>query len=306
MRIIVFGAGGVGGYFGARLAQAGHEVGFVARGRHLETMRTQGLRVKSALGDIELKSPRASDDPAALGPADVVIFAVKLWDTDAAAAALRPALAERGVVIPFQNGVESVERIGAVVGREHVLGGAAYIAATISEPGTILHTGAMARLRFGSFLPEQARAAEAFHAACVSANISAEVVADVRRVLWEKFVFLAAMSGLTSAARCPVGVIRSDPDLRETLRRAIEEAWTLGRSLGVALPDDFVARQLEFADGLPAEMKSSMLHDLEGGRRLEAPWLSGAVARMSRERGLSAPVSATLYAALKPYCQGRT
>jgi 2-dehydropantoate 2-reductase len=262
--------------------------------------------VKSALGDIELRTPRASEDPAALGPAEVVLFAVKLWDTDGAAAALPPALAERGVVIPFQNGVESVERIGAVVGPERVLGGAAYIAATISEPGTILHTGTMARLRFGTFSPGQARAAESFHAACVSANINAELVADVRRVLWEKFGFLAPMSGVTSVGRCPIGVIRSDPDLRETLRRAIEEAWALGRSLGVALPDDFVARQLEFADGLPAQMKSSMLNDLEAGRRLEAPWLSGAVARMARERGLSAPVNATLYAALKPYCEGRT
>jgi 2-dehydropantoate 2-reductase len=305
MRIVVLGAGGVGGYFGARLAASGNDVGFVARGRHLEAIRSRGLRVKSALGDLELKSPRANEDPAALGPADIVLFAVKLWDTEAAAAALRPALAEGGVVIPFQNGVESVERIGAIVGPERVLGGAAYIAATISEPGTIAHTGTMARLRFGALSAEQSAAAAAFHALCVASKIEAELVADVRSVLWEKFVFLSAMSGVTSVARAPMGVIRSDPDLRETLRLAMQEAWTLGRAAGASLPADFIARQLAFADGLPAQMKSSMLHDLEAGRRLEAPWLAGAVVRMSRERGLAAPVNATIYAALKPFSEGR-
>jgi 2-dehydropantoate 2-reductase len=305
MRIAVFGAGGVGGYFGARLAAAGNEVGFIARGGHLAAIRAGGLKVRSALGDIHLPAPAASDDPGALGHADVVMFAVKLWDTEAAAAAIRPLLARGGIVIPFQNGVESVERIGAATGAERVLGGAAYIAATISEPGTITHTGTMARLRFGALLPGQVEAAKAFYAACIGAGIDAELVDDVQRVLWEKFAFLAPMSGLTSVARCPIGPIRSDPEMRETLRLAIEETWSLGRARGVALPDAFVARQLAFADGLPAQMKSSMLHDLEAGRKLEAPWLSGAVARMSRTAGLSAPVNATLYAMLKPYCEGR-
>jgi 2-dehydropantoate 2-reductase len=305
MRIVVFGAGGVGGYFGARLAAAGNDVAFVARGRHLEAMRSRGLKVHSALGDIHLENPQATEDSSTLGRADVVLFAVKLWDTEAAAAATRPLVAGGGVVIPFQNGVESVERIGAVIGAEHVLGGAAYIAATISEPGTIAHTGTMARLRFGSLKPSQTQRAKAFHAACVGAGIDAELVDDVRRVVWEKFVFLAAMSGLTSAARSPVGVIRSDPDMRETFRAAIEEVCNLARACDVDLPVDFGTRQLAFGDGLPAEMKSSMLHDLEAGRRLEAPWLAGAVARMSHERGLAAPVNATIYAALKPFCEGR-
>lgn len=305
MRIVVFGAGGVGGYFGARLAAAGNEVGFVARGRHLQAIRATGLSVRSGLGDLHLPAPRASDDTSALGSAEVVLFAVKLWDTESAAAAMRPLLADGGVVIPFQNGVESVERIGAVVGPERALGGAAYIAATISEPGTITHTGTMARLRFGALAPAQAAPAKAFHAACVGAGIDAELVDDVRRIIWEKFVFLAAMSGVTSVTRSPIGPIRSDPDMRETLRLAIEETWKLARARGIALAEDFVARQMAFADGLPAEMKSSMLHDLEAGRRLEAPWLAGAVARMSREQGLAAPVNATIYAALKPYCEGR-
>jgi 2-dehydropantoate 2-reductase len=304
MRIAVMGAGGVGGYFGARLAQAGHDVAFVARGRHLLAMKERGLEVRSALGDVRLPRPVATDDPAAMGWFDVVLFAVKLWDTESAAAAIKPLLAAGGVVIPFQNGVESIERVGAVVGAAQVMGGVAYIAAKISEPGVIAHTGTMARLRFGTVLPSQQPAAEALLAACKGAGVDAEMVADIRLALWMKFVFLTALSGMTTATRQPIGVIRADPDLRATFEAAMREVWTVGRARGIALADDFVATQMAFGDGLPAEMKASMLHDLDAGNRLEAPWLSGAVARMAKESGLSAPVNATLYAAVKPFCMG--
>ncbi len=304
MRIAVMGAGGVGGYFGARLAQAGHDVAFVARGRHLAAMRERGLTIKSALGDIHLPAPAVSGAAADLGRFDAVLFAVKLWDTESAAATVRPLLAERGVVIPFQNGVESIDRIGAVIGAEPVMGGVAYIAATISAPGEIAHTGTMARLRFGAVLPGQIPASEALLAACKGAGIDAETVPDIRLALWMKFVFLAAFSGLTAVTRQPVGVVRADPDLRAALEAAMREAWTVGRAKGISLGDDFVAQQMIFADGLPAEMKASMLNDLVAGNRLEAPWLSGAVARMAKETGVAAPVNATLYAALKPYCAG--
>ncbi len=303
MRIAVMAAGGVGGYFGARLAQAGHEVAFVARGRHLAAIRERGLVVKSAAGDIHVANAVATDDPKSLGGFDVVLFAVKLWDTEIAAAAIRPLLAGGGVVIPFQNGVESIERIGAIVGAAQVMGGAAYIAATIAAPGVIVHTGQMVRLRFGPVLPSQASAAEAFRAACAGAGIDAELVADIRRVLWEKFVFLAAFSGVTSATRQPIGAIRSDADLRACFEAAMREAWAVGRARDIELADDFVAQQMAFADGLPAEMKSSMLNDLVAGNRLEAPWLSGAVARMAKEAEGAAPVNATLYAAVKPFCE---
>ena len=304
MRIAVMGAGGVGGYFGARLAQAGHDVAFVARGRHLAAMRERGLAVSSALGDVHLPKPAVTDNPATLPPADIVLFAVKLWDTESAAEAIRPLVAHDGVVVPFQNGVGSVERIGAIVGAERVLGGVAQIAATIAEPGVIGHTGTMARLRFGAVLPAQQPAAEALLAACTGAGIDAELVADIRRALWEKFVFLAAFSGLTSVARQPIGVLRADPDLRAALEAAMREAWTVGRAQGIALADDFIAQLMKFTDGLPAEMKSSMLNDLVAGNRLEAPWLCGAVARMAAAAGVAAPVNSTLYATLKPYCDG--
>jgi 2-dehydropantoate 2-reductase len=305
MRIAVMGAGGVGGYFGARLAHAGHDVAFIARGRHLSAMRERGLHVTSTLGDVHLPQPVVTDDPATLGWFDVVLFAVKLWDTESAAAAIKPLLAAGGVVIPFQNGVESIERVGAVVGEAQVMGGVAYIATKIGGPGVIAHTGTMARLRFGPVVPAQQAAAESLFAACKSAGIDAEIVADIRQALWMKFVFLAALSGMTAATRQPIGVIRADPDMRATFEATMREAWSVGRARGIALADDFVASQMTFADGLPAEMKASMLHDLDAGNRLEAPWLSGAVARMAREAGSSAPVNATLYAAVKPYCAGR-
>ncbi len=304
MRIAVMGTGGVGGYFGARLAQAGHDVAFIARGRHLAALRERGLAVKSANGDVRLAHPNVAEDPATLDPADVVLFAVKLWDTESAADAVRPLVARGGVIVPFQNGVESIDRIGAVVGAARVMGGVAYIAATIAEPGVIAHTGTMARLRFGPVLPEQRAAAEALLAACKGAGIEAELSADIRRALWEKFAFLAAFSGITSVSRQPLGVVRGDPDSRAVLESAIREVWTLGRALRIGLADDFVEEQMKFADGLPAEMRSSMQNDLAAGNRLEAPWLCGAVARMAAAAGIPAPVNATLYAALKPYCAG--
>ena len=191
-----------------------------------------------------------------------------------------------------------------MIGKAQVLGGAAYIAATIAEPGVIVHTGQMARLRFGPVLSEQQALARRFLEACTDAGVDAELVADVRRVLWEKFVFLSAFSGVTSATRQPIGTIRSDPDVRAVFEVAMAEAWAVGRARGVALAEDLVAQQMVLADGLPAEMKSSMLNDLVAGNRLEAPWLSGAVARMAKESALAAPVNATLYAAVKPYCGG--
>jgi len=303
MKIAVMGAGGVGGYFGARLAQAGHEVAFVARGKHLEAMKSKGLTLKSPLGDATIKV-KASDRPAELGDAEVVLFAVKLWDTESAAEAIRPLVAKGGVVIPFQNGVESIERIGKVLGPERVMGGAAYIAGRIGEPGVIEQTGTMARLRFGPVLPAQKKVAEDFHAACKQAGIDVELSNDVVKLLWEKFVPLVALSSATTVTRQPIGVVRADPEMRWLLESCMRETWTLGRKKGIALADDLVAQSMKFMDGMAPGVKASMAGDLEAGGRLEAPWLAGAVARMSRELGLEAPVNRTVYAALTPYVNG--
>lgn len=304
MKIAVMGAGGVGGYFGGRLAQAGHDVSFVARGKHLEAMKSRGLTLKSPLGDVTLRV-KASDKPADLGTAEVVLFAVKLWDTESAAEAIRPLVEQGGVVIPFQNGVESIERIGKVLGPERVLGGAAIISGRIAEPGVIVQVGTMARLRFGPALPAQQEMAEKFRDACLQSKIDVELTNDIERVLWEKFVALVALSATTTVARQPIGVVRADPDLRWLLETVMRETWALGRKRGVKLADDFVAQMMKFADGLPAEMRASMAADLEAGGKLEVPWLSGAVARMAREAGLEAPANRAIYAALKPFVEGR-
>jgi 2-dehydropantoate 2-reductase len=303
MRIAVMGAGGVGGYFGGRLAQAGHDVTFIARGRHLEAMQQKGLALKSPLGDAVLKV-KAVGAAAEASPADIVLFAVKLWDTEASAEQLRPVVEKGGHVIPFQNGVESVARIGAVLGKERVMGGAAYIAARIAEPGTIVQTGSVARLRFGPALPSQRKAAEAFHAACADAKIDCELAEDIERVLWEKFVLLVGVSASTTVTRKTIGLVRSDPDLRWLLESVMRETWVVGRRRGVGLADDLVTKTLAQAETFAPEMRASMAADLEAGGRLEAPWLSGAVARMSAEAGLEAPVNRAVYAALKPFVNG--
>ncbi|HYX63626.1 MAG TPA: 2-dehydropantoate 2-reductase [Burkholderiales bacterium] len=303
MKIAAIGAGGVGGYFGARLQQAGHDVAFIARGRHLAAIRKNGLTVESPLGNAKL-AVKVYERPEEIGPVDVVMFAVKLWDTSAAAESIRPLLAGGGVVIPFQNGVESVDALRKVFGERPVMGGSAYIASRISAPGVIEHIGQMCRLQFGPLLPDQQPAAEKFLAACKQAGINAEMAEDVIRAIWEKFVFLVAVSSATAASRAPLGVVRADPDLRGLFEQAMRETWTVGRARGVKLADDFIPTRMKALDSLPYEMKASMAHDLEAGGKLEAPWLCGAVARMARELGLEAPVNATVYAALKPYLDG--
>jgi 2-dehydropantoate 2-reductase len=304
MRIAVIGAGGVGGYFGGRLAQAGHDVTFVARGRHLAALRERGLVVESGLGSATIRAASFTDDLGQVAPCDVVMLCVKLWDVETVAPQLAPLLAGGGVAIPFQNGVAAPDILARALPPQRVLGGIAYIAATIREPGIVAVTGTMARLVVGAFEGGNGDAATAFRDACVAAGIDAALSADIRRALWEKFCFLSAMAGVTSLARQPVGVIRADPDLRAAFAAAVREAWSVGRARGIALADDYGARQLTFLDALPAQMRSSMLNDLVAGNRLEAPWLSGAVAMMAAESGIAAPVSATLYAAVKPYVNG--
>ena len=304
MRIAVIGAGGVGGYFGGKLALAGHDVTFVARGRQLEALRARGLRIETAGTTLSVPTQGAVEDIAAVGPADVTMLCVKLWDVEPTAPRLAPLVRDGGVVIPFQNGVESHEVLRRILGPRHVLGGIAYIAATLREPGVVAQTGSMARLVVGAFEPEQAPRAEAFAAVCGGAGIDCSVAPDVRVALWSKYVFLAALSGCTSLARQPVGVIRSDPDLRATMATAMHEIVAVAHAQGVLLPEGFVARQLAFLDGLPAEMRSSMQNDLAAGSRLEAPWLAGGVARMGRAAGVPTPVNSTIYAAMKPYVDG--
>jgi 2-dehydropantoate 2-reductase len=304
MKIAAMGAGGVGGYFGARLQQAGHDVVFFARGKHLAAIRSDGLTIESPQGTTRLQV-KVFEEPREAGVVDAVMFAVKLWDTEGAAQQIKPIVGKHTVVIPFQNGVESIELLRAVLPESAVMGGSAYIATRVRAPGVIEHTGQMARLQFGPLQKAQHRQADAFLAACRQAGINAELCEDIVRANWEKFVFLVGLSSATAVTRSPLGVVRADADMRWLFGEAMRETWRLARARGIALPDDFVESRLAFAETLHTEMRASLLHDLEAGHRLEAPWLCGAVARMSAQAGLDAPVNRAVFAALKPYVNGR-
>jgi 2-dehydropantoate 2-reductase len=304
MHIVFYGAGGIGGYFGARLLAAGEQVSFVARGRHAQAMREHGLRVKSPLGNVQVAVPSISEDPTALPKADLVVFAVKMPDAESAAARLAPLMNAGSVVLPLQNGIEIVDVLSAALGPAPVALGAAYIPAKILEPGVIEHAGGFASLRFGALQAEQRPVLEAFAAACQRAEVQVELVDDMRRVMWEKFVFLVGMSSLTALTRLPIAVARTTPELRALLQQVMEETAALARAEGVALPEDFVAKQMTVVDGLPAAAKASMANDLDAGKPLELPWLAGAVARRSERRGLKADANRFVAAALAPYVNG--
>lgn len=304
MRIAIMATGGVGGYFGGRMAAAGHDVHFIARGAHLAAIQEHGLRVQSELGDLQLEVD-VTDDPAAIGPVEAVLFAVKLWDSDTAALACKPLIGPDTVVVPFQNGVSSMDVLTKHLGAEHVAGGVAHIAAVIGEPGLIRHTGTMARLtvgeRDGGMTPRMEKLLAAFEDGGFDHSYSE----DITRAIWEKFVFLSALSGLTALCRQPIGPIREDPDARALFEGAIRETAAVGRAEGVALRDDTETKSISFADGLPAVMKASMLHDLEAGRRMELPWLSGEVVRLGAKHGIPTPVHASVLGALKFYAEGK-
>jgi len=233
-----------------------------------------------------------------------VIFAVKLYDTEAAAEATRPLLGPHTGVVTFQNGVDSSDLLARVLGPEHVIGGVAHIAAVIAEPGVILHTGTMASFVFGELDDTRSERVGALVNALQSAAVEHRISGDIQRDIWDKMAFLATFAGLTALMRLPIGPIREDAETRAMLREGLSEASAVARATGVRLPDDFVERTLERCDRLPYEMKSSMLQDLERGRRLELPWLSGAIVRLGRELGVATPNHAFITTALKLHAAG--
>jgi 2-dehydropantoate 2-reductase len=304
MRIAIMAAGGVGGYFGARLMQAGHDVAFIARGAHLEAIRRNGLRVESEVGDLHLKQVVVTDDPATVGPVDFALFAVKLWDTDAAAAATRPLVGADTAVITLQNGVESVERLDPVLGPKHVVGGLTYIGTRIKEPGVIQHVGKLADIRCGERDGKRSERLLAFAAAAKGAGFEFATSENIDLDRWKKFVFLVGFSGITTVTRRGFGDIAADSDTMALFGDLMRETLAVGRARGIPLAPEFVDERLAFAKKLPAESKSSMLYDFERGNRLELDWLAGAVVRMGRELGISTPANAAVYAALKPWRMG--
>jgi 2-dehydropantoate 2-reductase len=300
MKVAVFGTGGVGGYFGGRLALAGADVHLTARGAHLEALRTGGLKVTSPKGDLQVDLP-ATDDPSQIGPCDYVLFSVKSFDTDAAAARLPTLMGENTAVISFQNGVDNEQRIARVVGQKHVMGGAAYIFSGIVEPGVIAHTGGPARIVFGEMDGSRSQRAERFLDICNKASIDAELSEEIHRVLWDKFAFICAQAGLTAAVRLPIGEVRSVDESWSAFKRVVQEVCAVAAAEGVDLPGGTVEKHASFAEHLEPSGFSSLYDDLTNGRRMELEALHGTVVQRAHTHEISVPVSEMIYAILKPW-----
>jgi 2-dehydropantoate 2-reductase len=303
VKIVVLGAGGVGGYFGGRLAAAGSNVTFVARGAHLAAMRRSGLRITSPRGNAYIRDVRVVEAVAEAGRTDLVLVGVKLWDTEAVASGLKPLAHQGTAIVSFQNGVRKDDILRQYMPAHSVVGGVCYIAASIAEPGVIHHTGTMQRLVFGEYDGAISARLEAFLAACRKAGIDAEISDSIERMIWEKFVFLVGLSATTSLFRTTIGPIREDPEKRATLLDVMREAVAVGRAKGVGLAAGYAENRLAFCDTLSAATPSSMSVDLERGHRLELPWLSGTVVDLGATLDVSTPVNKRI--TLAPYVDGR-
>ena len=292
MKIAMMGSGGVGGLFGARLANAGYDVTFIARGAHLQAMRRSGLTIENERqGDIHLARVKAAADPGEVGPVDIVVLSVKLWDTADAARAIAPMVGPSTGVLSLQNGVVKDDILREHFPAEQVMGGVGYVATHISRPGVIRQTGTMQRVIVGEYDGRASGRAKFLHEALVKSGAKAELSDDVRCAIWEKYVFLVGLSATTTTMRKPLGPIRSNAQTRAFLLDVMREVVAVGRALGVALPPDFAEQRLAFADTLPVDMTSSMHHDLERGNRLEVNWLSGGVVELGRKAGVPTPAN---------------
>ncbi|MHB8642753.1 MAG: ketopantoate reductase family protein [Gaiellaceae bacterium] len=303
VRVGVVGAGGIGGYYGGRLARAGADVVFLARGAHLAALREHGLRVRSINGDFELPV-EATDDPAAIGPCDIVLFCVKSYDTETAAALLPPLLHDGTAVLSLQNGVDNEEKLAAVVGAKHVLGGISYVFATIAEPGVIAHVTAPGTIAFGELDGIRSERAERILDWCTRAGIPAELEDDIRVRLWDKFALICAQAGMTATTRLPIGRIRESSEAWAMLRRIGEEVVAVAHAEGVRLPPETLDRHAEFTRALAPDATNSMYYDLANGNRLELESFHGLVVRRAREHGLSVPANEAVYAILSPWVNG--
>ncbi|UWG47907.1 Ketopantoate reductase [Halanaeroarchaeum sp. HSR-CO] len=305
MHFAIYGAGGIGAYIGARLANAGHDVNLVARGAHLEALQSDGLRVESVAGGTDVDLP-ATDDPADIGPVDFVLFTVKAYDTRSAAEDLEPLIGPETAVVSFQNGVDNERWIAEEVGESHVVGGVAYIFSTIESPGVVAHTGGPARFVFGEMDGTRTERIEALDEALTESDGVESVLADDIQVeLWKKFAFICAQSGMTAATRKPIGRIRETAATWEMYRRVIEEVVTLARAKGIDVPAGTVEEWLAFAESFDSEMFSSLHYDLVNENRLELDALNGAVVRHAEQAGVETPMNEAVHAILRPWADER-
>jgi 2-dehydropantoate 2-reductase len=307
MRFCIVGSGAVGGYYGAKLARAGHDVTFIARGDHLAAMRARGLTIKSQLGDFTVPA-RAEERAENVPPVDVAILAVKTYSNRDALPMLRTIVRDGAVALTLQNGVDSVDEVAAVVPDDRVLGGTTYIAAALSSPGTIEQTGTYRQIIFGEVRGDTSRVSERVQRideAFKSADIVSEPVANARTPIWEKFCYLAPFAAFTGAARVPIGPLWADPVPRSLMIAAFREVEALARAEGIAVPANVVDRIVGYVDSIPPTTRSSLLIDLQQGKPIEIEALAGAVVRRAAARQIAAPVLAALYAVLKPHAAGR-
>lgn len=300
MRIAVFGAGGVGGYFGGQLAKAGLEVVFIARGAHLQAIRQNGLFIKSAKGDFCIQPARAEEDPSVVGPVDIALLGVKAWQVSEAARAMRPMIGPDTVVIPLENGVEAPSQLSEVLGSEHVAGGLCRISSQVGEPGHIQHIGMEPSIAFNWFDHHPDPRLDALCTAFLSQGVKAEIPFDIQVAMWLKFIFIASISGVGSLTRAPVGVQRSLPETRQLLETTLNEVVAVGRARGVALKESVEQDTLRFIDSIPPATVASMQRDIIAGRPSELEYQNGTVVRFGREYGVPTPANEFIYASLLP------
>jgi 2-dehydropantoate 2-reductase len=307
VKIAVLGSGAVGGYYGAKLARAGHDVTFIARGAHLEAIRAAGLQIRSpALGDFVVKA-RAEQDTSVVPPVDLVLVAIKAYDNATALPLIRPMLGPETVVLTVQNGVDSAEEVAAAVGEARVLGGTTYIATALAAPGVIEQTGTHRRIVFGEVfgaLPRISDRARAVHEALAGADIETEVVGDGRVPVWDKFIFLASLAGFTGASRLPIGPVWADPFIRQQFLDGCREIEAVAHAEGIAVARDRIQQIEKYIESIPGTMRSSLLIDLSQGKKIEVEALQGSVVRRAARAGVPAPIMSTLYAVLKPHAAG--
>ena len=304
MRIAVIGAGGIGAIYGASLAKAGADVTFVARGAHLAAMRERGLKIEGDRGEMHISPAQATDDPSDIGPVDIVLFCVKLWDVESAGAAIRPIIGPKTAVIPLQNGVDAHERLIPVLGREAVMGGTAFVTGSIVAPGIVRQTGTYQRMTFGeldgTISPRGKRLAEL----CAAAGFDGVLSPDVLVPLWDKFTMLVPLANVNALTRAPLGKYRADPDTWSLVLGSVHETVAVGRAEGINLAPDAADKAIALIRSMPDHHMTSMGNDLLRGNRLELPWFAGKVVELGRKHGVPTPVNSVVYAALKLSASG--
>lgn len=300
MRFAIFGTGGVGGYFGGKLAAAGEDVTFIARGEHLRAICEHGLRVESIKGDFKIHPAKATHDPSALGPVDVVILGVKAWQVPEAARAMLPILHPGTVVLPLQNGVEAADDLAEILGRERVLGGLAKVFSSVAGPGLIRHVAGPGSITLGELDRRPSERAKGLLEVFGRAGIPGDMPGDIHLALWEKFLFIASFGGLSSVTRAPIGILRSLPETRRMLEQGMEEVLAVGRGLKIPLADEAKARAMAMLDALPQGATPSLQRDIIAGRPSELEAWCGAVVRLGKKAGVPTPLNAILYYCLLP------